>query len=308
MKLFKKKQIDLPRRRMPGYDASVPAQTDIFKRNRTLTGTTSNNLRSVNSGSDLESQRTHVHHLTIKRRKISSIMFVVFISIMLLYAIVSNFTATASVGFSDLAISKTIDKSKYEKVIQDYLDANPLGRFHVLLDQKNLTDYVSNKMPEVEKVTQNYMVNLGVTGFSIDVRTPIAGWKMGSKQYYVDSRGIPFENNYFLDPVVQIVDNSGVSMQSGTAIASKRFLSFVGRVVFMAKTKGYTVTQAILPANTTRELEVRIKEGNYLVKLSIDRVVGEQIEDMSNAIQFFVGRNQVPEYIDVRVSGKAFYK
>ena len=92
------------------------------------------------------------------------------------------------------------------------------------------------------------------------------------------------------------------------AIASNRFLSFVGRVVSLTKASGYTVVQAMLPAETTRELEIKLKEGDYLVKLSIDRPVGEQVEDMIAAVRYFTGSGQTPKYIDVRVSGKAFYQ
>jgi hypothetical protein len=154
------------------------------------------------------------------------------------------------------------------------------------------------------------MVGIGVTNFAVTMRTPVAGWQINNKQYYVDSNGYPFESNYFPDPSVQIVDNSGITYKLGTttAIASNRFLSFVGRIVSLTKASGYTVTQAILPPETTRELEVRLKETSYYVKLSIDRPAGEQVEDMVTAIKYFTAHGQSPQYIDVRVSGKAFYK
>jgi len=309
MNLFKKKQSDIPRRRLVERDASMPTSSDIFRRNRTLTGTTSNHLGSTNAKSDLESPRTHLHHLSIQRRKIFSVLLVVFVSAVFLWALVSNFTATVVVGVSDTSISKSVDASIYEKVIQEYLGDNPMSRLRPALDQPVLAVYVSSKLPEVANVVQLNIIGIGKTNFIITMRTPVAGWRINDKQYYVDSNGIPFEKNYFSAPAVQIVDDSGVSLQgSGTAIASKRFLGFVGRIVSLASTSGYTVTQAILPVNTTRELEVRLKENNFLVKLSIDRPAGEQVEDMVKAVQYFTGHSRTPSYIDVRVSGKAFYE
>ncbi|HZJ34809.1 MAG TPA: hypothetical protein VFD55_02210, partial [Candidatus Angelobacter sp.] len=194
------------------------------------------------------------------------------------------------------------------KVIQEYLNINPMSRLQFFLDQSALTKYVSDKLPEVANVKQQGSMGIGETDFSITMRTPVAGWMINDNQYYVDSDGISFEQNYFLPPSVQIVDNSGASLQTGTAIASKRFLSFVGRVVSLAQTSGYTVTQAILPANTTRELEISLKDVSFSVKLSIDRSAGEQVEDMSRAVQYFISNGRAPSYIDVRVSGKAFYR
>lgn len=309
MGLFKKKQSNVPRRRLDGSGVTQDTSSNMFKRNRTLTGTTSNHFDSTNVKSDLESPRTHAHNLTIQRRKVLSIFIFVILSAGLLFTLISNFTAIVSINLADTAISKTIDSSYYVKAIQEYLDVNPMSRFRFLLDQSSLATYISSKLPEVVNVEQQNTFGVGQTGFVVTMRRPVAGWVIDGKQYYVDSKGVAFEKNYFLAPTVQIVDESGASIQTttGTAIVSKRFLSFVGRVVSLSKSNGYTVTEAILPAGTTRELEVRLKEGNYLVKLSIDRPVGEQIEDMSRAVKFFSGRGQVPSYIDIRVSGKAFY-
>ena len=230
------------------------------------------------------------------------------VSSIFLWVLVSNFTATASVTIDDITVHKTIEKNKYEQVIQDYLISNPMSRFTFLLNQTALRDYVANRLPEVSVVVQRGMVGFGRTSFVITMRNPVACWQINDKQYFVDSNGIAFEKNYYLTPSVKIVDNSGVSIKSdATAIASRRFLSFVGRIVYLTKSSGYFVTKAILPSGTTRELEVHLKGVNTYVKLNIDRSAGEQVEDMIKAITYLKDHNQTPQYIDVRVSGKAFY-
>jgi len=311
MSLFKKKKTDIPRRRITQEEPQKPkASSAVFKRNRTLIGSSSNFLKTADSNkADFESPRVQVHHLTSQRRRIFSILLVILMSCAAILLILSNFTASASISLVDVTLSKKIDNALYEKAILDYMNVNPMSRFHFALNQSALTDYVSSKLPEVMSIQQKGLANLGTTDFVITMRKPIAGWQIGDKQYYVDSKGIPFERNYFATPDVQIVDNSGISLQkTGTAIASKRFLSFVGRVVSLSKANGYTVTQAILPADTTRQLQVKLKEVNYLVKLSIDRPAGEQVEDMARAVKYFSDRGRNISYIDVRVSGKAFYK
>lgn len=298
MTLFSKKQSNIPRRRSESSGEVKQLNTSaIFKRNRTLTGF-----------SPFESPRVHAHHLAIKRRNVFSVLVIIIITAVFLWVIISHFTATVVISTSDTALSKTIEATKYRKAVQDYLDINPLGRFQFLLDQTNLNAYISNKLPEVESIMQEKMVGIGETDFAITMRTPVAGWRINNKQYYVDAKGVPFEQNYFSTPIVQIVDNSGASLQAGEASVSKRFLGFVGLVVALAKSSGYTVTQATLPSDTTRELDVKLKENDLLVKMSIDRPAGEQVEDMSRAVLYFAAHGQAPGYIDVRVSGKAFYK
>jgi len=307
MKLFFKKKSDIPRRRLADDgDDSNQKVSSIFMRNRTLSGYLSGGRNIVDP--NVDSPRTNVHHLAIKRRKIFAIFLFAVLAIVFLWFLISNFTAGVSIVASNVTISKSIDESKYSKVIQDYLNANPLGRFNFFLDSSSLNDYVSNKLPEVELITESGMASIGDTRFSIKMRRPVAGWKIDGKQYFVDNKGVPFESNYYNDSIIQITDNSGATLQTGAASVSKRFLSFVGLVVSLSSSSGYTVSQASLPLNTTRELDVTIKDINLLVKLSIDRPAGEQVEDMSRAIQYFVKQNRMPTYIDVRVSGKAFFK
>lgn len=310
MILFKKQKSDIPRRRLDGKaEQKTVSSSHVFRRNRTLTGTTSLQMNSVNANSDLESPRKHTHKLAIIRRRIFEVLLFVVVVSASMWFLVTHLTATVVVSVSDSSISKPLDRPRYEKVIQEYLDANPLGRLSFLLDEKGLTKYVSVKLPEVSSVNQQGMVSIGGTGFVVRLRTPTAGWKISGKQFYVDSSGIPFEQNYFSSPVVQIIDNSGISVQSTSiAIASKRFLAFVGKVVYMARASGYTVTQAALPANTTRELELHFKEIGYYAKLSIDRPAGEQVEDMATAFRYFKNSGTAPQYVDVRVGGKAFYR
>jgi len=311
MGLFKRKKIDAPRRRSAVVRETkvTDSSSAIFKRNRTLTGTTSSRFSSSETKLDLESPRVKAHHLVSQRRKGLSILLIIFFSTIVLGLVIFNFTASISISLSDSAISKDVDSSLYEASIGEYLDINPMSRLHFLLDQSALASYMSsNGLPEVMAVEQRGSTVPGKTNFVVTMRNPVAGWQIDDKQYYVDSRGIPFERNYFSSPDVQIVDNSGASMQTSTAVASKRFLSFIGRVVSLSKSSGYIVTRAALPVGTTRELEISLKEVDYLVKLSIDRSAGEQVEDMARAIQYFTDNGKSLSYVDVRVSSKAFYK
>jgi hypothetical protein len=307
-RFFSKKRSRTPQRRRVDRKDKLSDLSDVFKRNRTLKLSEFHSIDGVDEKSDSVSSRMHVHRLTIHRRKILKIMLIALMSALCLWMIISNFTAKVTIGVPDTAISKTIDSSRYEQTIQKYFNSNPLSRFKFLLDQSALSDYVSSNLLEVDTVKQKDMVSLGQTNFVVTMRTPVAGWNINNKQYYVDSKGIAFDINYFLPPSVQIVDNRGISPQTGAAIVSNRFLSFVGRVVAAAKEKGYIVSQAILPPDTTRQLNINLKDSPISVKFSVDRSAGEQVEDMIQSLKYFESHGIVPGYIDVRVSGKAFYK
>lgn len=313
MSLIHKKQKNIPRRRIAENNISNmnldTRASDTFRRNRTIIGSTSNKLISTNTAkNDLESPRARAHRLTIIRRKILAAFFIAILSIILIFLLITNFTSKVIVSLSDTKITKVVDTAKYESAIQEYLDNNPTNRLTFLLNRSALLTYVIDKLPEISNISAPESAGIGTTNFTLTMRNPVAGWNINDKQYYVDSNGTPFEKNYFNDPAVQIVDESGITIDSSsTAIASKRFLSFVGKVVSLSKKDGYTVTQAVLPSGTARQLQIHLSGYNFYVKLSIDRSVGEQIEDMDKAIKYFNSKSQSPQYIDVRISGKAFY-
>ncbi len=309
MRIFSKKQSKpIPRRRLE-HATNQAANNDAFRRNRTLVGSTSDNINGINVvKSGLESPRAHIHGLAIRRRRVCSVLLVMLLSMAVIGLLIYNFTASPTTIISGKPISKTFNESRYNTIIQDYLDANPMGRLSFLLDQSALTSYVSSKLPEVSLVELNGMERIGQTSFAITMRQPVAGWEINGKQYYVDSKGVSFELNYYTNPSVQIIDNTGVPIQAGTTSVSKRLLGFVGLIVSKASQSGYIVTKAILPAGTMRELDINIQNVTSLIKFTIDRSVGEQVEDMGRALQYFMANGQDPSYIDVRVSNKAFYK
>jgi hypothetical protein len=309
--LHKKKLNDLPRRRSVDTESYRPPADDgqrAFLRNRTLTGSTSDSLSTTHHRSELESPRTQAHHLAGQRRKIGlTLLGALAISILIL-GILLQFTAQIAITSSDVSISRKVDGAAYASAINDYLGANPMQRFRFFLDNKTLTDYLVSKAPEVESAVSASVGGIGQTDYALKMRKPVASWTINNTKYYVDATGIAFEKNYYSNPSVEIVDMSGINVQQGVAVASDRFLGFVGKTIARSGQSGYQVTQAIIPASTTRQLELRLKDVQPLIKLSIDRPVGEQIEDMSRALKYLTSHSMNPSYVDVRVSGKAYYQ
>lgn len=313
MALFSKKQKELPRRRQAEIvQAARVADEELgqryaFRRNRTLTGSSSSRVTHVGEQSaDLKSPRVHAHELAAKRRRLGAILGAVLLAAGGLLVLISQFTAGVTVTATPDA-SLQLDAS-YEKEIQKYLSQQPAERLRFLLDESRLTEYLQVNSPEITSVTVGGSAGLGTSSFEVSVRRPIAGWNIGGAQRYVDATGVSFARNYFAAPSVQIVDKSGIQVESGQAVASNRFLGFVGQVVGIAKKSGYVVQQVIIPRGTTRQIELKVKGVSYPAKLSVDRPAGEQVEDMARSMQWMAQHHKKPKYIDVRVSGKAFYR
>lgn len=311
MAIFSKKQSDAPRRRRAEIIQQRATESSLedrytFRRNRTLTGSASSKVISTNeSNAHLKSPRVHAHDLVRKRRHVGMILVLVILGSVLLYSLIAQFTAGVVVRERDITMQ--LDPT-YEKTIQDYLDRQPTQRLRFLLNMSDLSDYLQAAAPEVASVSLDGSAGFGKTAFILTMRTPIAGWSVNGRQQYVDATGTSFARNYFSTPSVQIVDNSGAHVAAGQAVASNRFLGFVGRVVGLTKARGYTVNQVVIPEGTTRQVELHLDKLAYPIKFSVDRTAGEQVEDMDRSIKWLSDRHITPQYIDVRISGKAFYR
>lgn len=311
MALFSKKQPDAPRRRQrpseAPLNATVPVQDHYtFRRNRTLTGSASSHVASASEGAgQLKSPRVQAHDLARKRRHLGTLFLGVLLCALGVFFLIAQFTAGVRVVADDVTMQ--LDPI-YESTIQEYLSERPIERLRFMLNESELNGYLQAKAPEVAKVHVEGFAGFGSSSFVVSMRTPIAGWSVDGQRRYVDALGVSFDRNYFKTPAVQIVDKSGIPAQSGRAVASNRFLGFVGLVVGQAKQQGYTTTEVIIPERTTRQIQLRIKDVAFPIIVSIDRGAGEQMEDMARSIRWLKGHSVTPEYLDVRVSGKAFYK
>lgn len=313
MAFFSKKPAEAPRRRretsssLPARETDKSSSNVTFRRNRTLTGSLSSKVVSAGEPrADLQSARTQAHHLTRQRRKISSIFVGVMGACLLCAGLIYELTAQPVVVATDNSVP--LKNERYTAVIDEYLTRHPVERLRFVLNHERLNEYMQRTLPEVSAIMPEGFAGIGASRFSIEVRRPIASWLIGQTQYYVDSQGVSFETNYYETPGVRIVDESGVQQTEGTAIASSRFLTFVGKAVAAADQYKLSIEQAVIPPDTTRQVQLKAKGYEYPVKLSLDRPVGEQIEDMQRTLVYLNEKKIVPGYVDVRVSGRAYYK
>jgi len=302
----------VPRRRRVADDAqsagAAPLKSQVpdapsgsqFRRNQTLS--------SYRHNTPEESTRQKAHHLAIQRRKLGGIFLIVAIAVVTLALLLWQLIAQVHVVTSTKQLSSSFVPAAYEQSINEYLSLNPAQRLRFALDEQALSNYVADELPEVEALSLSGSGGLAQSNFSVTYRTPVAGWQINSKQYYVDANGVVFEKNYYDAPVVQIVDESGVSPEQGSAVVGTRLLGFMGKVVAQAQGRGYSVTKAVLPAGTTRQVDVYFDGVPTFVKYSIDRGAGEQTEDADRSIKFLQSRGTTAQYIDVRVAGRAAYK
>ncbi|MBQ6394613.1 hypothetical protein IJH97_02590 [Candidatus Saccharibacteria bacterium] len=111
----------------------------------------------------------------------------------------------------------------------------------------------------------------------------------------------PVEQDKYM-PTVRIEDGGG------TSYVTEKMKEYVGRVERDFQSYGRKVVRAVIPAGKTREIDIYLDGRDEYYKLSIDRGSAVSAEDAVRMIKYLDERDIHPEYVDVRVEGKAYYK
>jgi len=321
MKLFNKKPANsrVARRRLsdntpPQRASSTSVAGDApdfaYRRNRTLTGSLSSRVASANEkGAELKSPRVQAHDLKRHRRHIGFLLIGSLIVVTGLGLLVwQSITTVALVPAG--ALEKSVDTKNYLRLIDEYFASHPLERFRFILKTDSLAQYLQdNGAPEIQSIDPHtHYAGFGKSEMTIQFRRPAVSWDAAGAQLYVDTNGSAFSRNYFAEPTVKVVDKSGIATHDNQVVASGRFLAFMGKIIGRMESEGLPVVAITIPANTTRQVELSIQGKAYPVRFSTDRPTGEQAEDAARAVRYLDRQGYTPEYVDVRVSGKAYYR
>lgn len=296
---FKNKQVSRESRASSGYE---------FRRSRTITGSSSPNVRSsAEPRSQLKTERLKLHDLKQLRLKLIKILLVLLLLLVLAFWAVENYISNVTILYSQTGRTAP-PTSSYQQTIMHYFAYQPLERFGFMLDSSHLETYLRSQHSEILSLKVAKEWYGGGEKFTVTFRKPLLAWQVGSQKFYVDDKGVAFGYNYFGGNVMSVNDQSGVVPDANGAIASRRFIRFLGKLVAAVNGVGKgQVSEVIVPAST-REVDLKLANRNYPIKTHIDRDPSQLAEDLKNALKFFDDNHATPAYIDLRVANRAFYK
>ena len=108
------------------------------------------------------------------------------------------------------------------------------------------------------------------------------------------------------EPTIEIVDASASA--TGGKITS-RMRQFIGLLELDLRSYGYQPTQAVVPTESIREVDIHLDGYPGFIKTTIDRGAGVTAEDADRMLRYLSEQGITDfEYIDVRVDGRAFWK
>jgi len=145
----------------------------------------------------------------------------------------------------------------------------------------------------------------------VNVRIPKIAWQSGDKTYLIDKKGVVFELGQGTavtergEPIPTIVDTKEVSLELGRQIVTEYFVKFILDLTKDFSAKIGANIQAIKIGETTFQIEVETDQG-WRVYLDTTRDLNNQLTALRKILDQY--RDQIHEYVDLRVEGRAYYK
>ena len=107
-------------------------------------------------------------------------------------------------------------------------------------------------------------------------------------------------------PTAEIVDEDAHA--TGGKITS-RMREYIGQAEADFKDLGYTLTKAVLPSGTIREVDFYLDGQPGYIKTTIDRGAAVSVEDADRMLRYLSEEGTTEfKYIDVRIEGKAYWQ
>ncbi len=282
----------------------------LFRRSRTITGTQSQTVQTAGQAhAALRSPRLHVHELRHHRRRLVSLLVVIVLSAATLLWMLDHLIVTPTIVIHDAGSDTEQLTAGYAAAIDHYFASHATERVDTATSLARLQTTLQQTYPETASVTLTNDAGLTKHTITISLRQPIARWQIGDKTYFVDQYGVRFQSLHgHAMPQLTVKDESGLPTAT-QQIASQSLMRFIGQTIGdIEKRHAFTVEQVILPAATLRQIDLMLKDRPYRIKLSLDRDVAQQVSDMVQALAYIDGHSLQPQYVDIRVEGKAYYR
>ena len=301
---FRNKKKQTPRR----SHVAIGQEEYAFRRSRTLTGTTSLKVApSAEARSQLKTTRLKAHELRQQLSRVLKLLSLIVVCIAVLGFVMMNYVHGIVIRYPQVSTQQP-PTSEYQKTIQHYFVDHPLEQFGFSINKTQLGQYVRAQHSEISELDVTKAWYGSNVTFALYFRQPILVWQTGGHRFYVDDKGVAFTYNHFATNLVAVTDQSGIAPDASGAVASKRFVGFLGQLVGAVNATGKGRVVSIVIPPSTREIDLKLEARDYLLKTHINRDPLQQAEDIKNALNYFDSHKIKPQYIDVRVPQKAFYK
>lgn len=304
---FRKRQPKFEsRRRQPRFDQDL---NTTFLRSRTIVGSASSRVRAASEErGDVLSDRMRVHKLRRHHRR-ARMALAISAAICLVFGLLI-YGSLAEVRFvASKQVGAAVDEAVYRQAWREYTTGRPHESIRYFLNGHQWLEFLRQKNPEVRAMRIEAIFGDRPV-MILELRQPIAVWRVGAEALYVDGEGVAFKKNYFSEPTVAVIDESGVAgVAAERAVASAQTMAFIGQVIAGVEGAGKDkIEKIVLPPGLLRQADIYLVGRPYRIKANITRDPAHQVADILATLRYIDQRQLKPEYLDTRVASKLFIR
>ncbi len=207
----------------------------------------------------------------------------------------------------DVKGNKSLSSEQVVKLVNQSFGHHAFSSNLLTLSLAKLPDELPQNSERIQSVAiaRSWPNRIVVT---VTERTATLGWKSGSQVYALDGNGKVIGMLAELGvPVPVVEDTTNLPIHLGDTVAPARFVAFASLVVQKLPEQGIAAT-GLRITDTTSEIYVTTNKG-YGLKFDTTRRVEEGLGDLKSVLTTLASQKKTPmEYIDLRISGKAYWK
>lgn len=206
------------------------------------------------------------------------------------------------------------DSSVYQKSADEYLAKSIFNKSKLTINSKDLSAEMTKKYPELAFASISLplfsnrpVVNIEAAPAALILTSPSGVYAIGHNgKTLATTDEIPSIRSLRLP---KVGDSGGIDIAPGQQALSSSNVHFIVNVIKILEAKGFKVTSVTIN-NASSELDININSKPYIVKFNLQSdTPKEQVGTLLATLKQLQKDNIEPaKYIDVRVSGRAYYQ
>jgi hypothetical protein len=185
------------------------------------------------------------------------------------------------------------------------------NRNKLSFDETGVIKQIQVRFPEVQSVRVELPFFSQKPTVWLNISKPAFNLTSGSSSFVIDSAGLAVAKTQDLPKLKSLVnlnDQSGFLAGLGKQVLASQAVDFINTVIAQSRRSKIPISSLSLPP-AAQELDLRTSDAPYFVKFYLGGDALSQSGQFLAARQKFAQAGPPPsQYLDVRVSGKIFYK
>lgn len=186
------------------------------------------------------------------------------------------------------------------------------------LHGKNLLGYSTGTLTDDIRAAQSSIRELRVSKglpdtlrVEVGLRTPQVRWQSGDAEYFLDETGYPFQRGPGYTPTStdegapRVVDTAKQPVVIGQPLVSRDFVTLVADIAQQFPVQFPVAIDHFELAQTTFEIRLVTKDG-WSILFDSTRPIGSQLTAFGEVYGQY--HDEIHEYVDLRVEGRAYYR